>query len=929
MPYSFGFGGSLLFNYNNSSETSIYNDFDSWYSVDDIMWASTFSAPGNAITWDTKTNGFDFNQRLENDWGGTVTVHCQTSGNKNSAGHIELNPVNGDLILQQPVFNDNASPYQVWGGNSKMLTVSADLVGGVAGKGAVTLTIEQYSKVKFTAAQTWGDSTHGVSVNQGELWMDAGGELASTSVPITIGLSDGNTAKLWLSLATGGQSLTNSITVNNQASPAEKTLGGLNTSGTSTFQGAVTLNWQVNLSAGTGGTVVFAGPISGASQNVVVNGYQLPLAGTIILSATNTYSGNTYIAGGTLQINATGSVSNSPNLYLGEVSGTNSATLALGSATGGQTLTNAVTVRSGSTGPKTISSLATSGTSTLVGTVALQDNLTVNSASGGILAFSGVVSGTGFGLTNTGPGTTLLSGNNTYTGGTTINAGIVRVNGQTGSNSGTGTGSVSVNAGGTLSGNGRIAGAVTVANSSTAVLYPNSSAALTISNNLTFSGSSSGVKFDLSSSASGANDKVVVTNNTLACGGAQITINSAGTLDANDYVLFDVVGASGNISGSFNSLPAWSGTTPKYASGYRVVTVGKQVLLRYSNPIPITVTAATNIKVYDGTTNATAVPTKTAGTFESGDSLSLPWTEAYSDKHVGIGTKTLTPILGTIQDASSMDVTARYAITLAPFTAGTITQTNLTVTAVANTKTYDGTTNAAASPTITAGSIQPGDTALTWTETYDTKDVGTGKTMTPAGLVNDSNGGANYNYTYATVISGVITQASLTVTGLAASDKAYDGNTNATILGTGSLVGVIPPDVVILNGTPVGYFADPNVGTGKPVTVTGLSLGGANAPDYSLTPPILTASITNSLTYSQTSVILSIADIGGGSYTLYFQGTEGAKYYVVKSADATAGMNTWTVVGVTNTAGTGGLWNETVSESAPVFYRGAAVNPQP
>ena len=151
------------------------------------------------------------------------------------------------------------------------------------------------------------------------------------------------------------------------------------------------------------------------------------------------------------------------------------------------------------------------------------------------------------------------------------------------------------------------------------------------------------------------------------------------------------------------------------------------------------------------------------------------------------------------------------------------------MTAVANTKTYDGNTSATATPTVTAGAIQSGDTAPAWTETYDTKNVGTGKTMTPAGVVNDGNSGANYNYTYTTVTSGVITQLNLTVTGLSAQDKAYDGNTAATITGTGTLVGVISPDVVNLDGPPVGHFADANVGTGKTVTVTGLSLSGGDA----------------------------------------------------------------------------------------------------
>ena len=42
-----------------------------------------------------------------------------------------------------------------------------------------------------------------------------------------------------------------------------------------------------------------------------------------------------------------------------------------------------------------------------------------------------------------------------------------------------------------------------------------------------------------------------------------------------------------------------------------------------------------------------------------------------------------------------------------------------------------------ATPTVTAGSIQTGDSPPTWIESYDTKDVGTGKTLTPAGTVSD------------------------------------------------------------------------------------------------------------------------------------------------------------------------------------------------
>src|SRR5208283_1531805 len=105
--------------------------------------------------------------------------------------------------------------------------------------------------------------------------------------------------------------------------------------------------------------------------------------------------------------------------------------------------------------------------------------------------------------------------------------------------------------------------------------------------------------------------------------------------------------------------------------------------------------------------------------------------------------------------------------------AADITAATLTITATANTKTYDGTISALAIPT--ASGLQGSDSVSGLAETYDTKNVGTGKTLSvSAYMVNDGNTGGNYTVSTAVSTAGVINQATLTITA-AANTKTYDG----------------------------------------------------------------------------------------------------------------------------------------------------------
>jgi len=114
--------------------------------------------------------------------------------------------------------------------------------------------------------------------------------------------------------------------------------------------------------------------------------------------------------------------------------------------------------------------------------------------------------------------------------------------------------------------------------------------------------------------------------------------------------------------------------------------------------------------------------------------------------------------------------------------------------------------------------------------------------------------------------SGTITPASLTLTGLSASNRTYNGTVIEPVVGTATLLPAVPADsnpangapyagdVVTIVGTATGSFASKNVGSAKVITITGLALSGLDANDYSLNLPSLSDDVTPAaLTISATS----------------------------------------------------------------------------
>ncbi|MEN9336980.1 MAG: hypothetical protein RLZZ500_1967, partial [Bacteroidota bacterium] len=116
--------------------------------------------------------------------------------------------------------------------------------------------------------------------------------------------------------------------------------------------------------------------------------------------------------------------------------------------------------------------------------------------------------------------------------------------------------------------------------------------------------------------------------------------------------------------------------------------------------------------------------------------------------------------------------------------------------------------------------------------------------------------------------SSTVTAKELTINGIAIANKVFDGNTDATITGTPSLVGVLAGDLanVVLGGTPVANFTTSAAGTAIPVTVSGYSISGSAAGNYSLTQPTgLVADIT-----SEPTPVITSALTANGTYGTAF-----------------------------------------------------------
>lgn len=141
---------------------------------------------------------------------------------------------------------------------------------------------------------------------------------------------------------------------------------------------------QLKVFGANGFTLSFASVTNiGGAGSVAINQNS-----TVIYNGAHSYSGDTFVNAGKLQFNSGGSA-NSSSIRIGDTSGNSNAQLDLIAATGGQTLSNTIESRAGTSGVRTLNSKNSNGVNTLSGSIILNAALTLTQAAGGTLNLSG------------------------------------------------------------------------------------------------------------------------------------------------------------------------------------------------------------------------------------------------------------------------------------------------------------------------------------------------------------------------------------------------------------------------------------------------------------------------------------------------------------------------------------------------------------
>jgi fibronectin-binding autotransporter adhesin len=465
-----GSGDTATFNNAGNGNTTL--NLGAGVTINTILF-NTASAAAYTIG-----SGAVGSQTLTLNDGGAITVNSTVTNNETFNANIVLGLTRGTGTY---TFTNNSTT------SGQLLTIAGNISsgsGGSAGTGkTLALAGAGNGLISGSISGNGGASTAVVSLTKSGAgtWTLSGANSYSGTTAVSAGtlILNGSNSSAGATTVASGSTLQLGAGANGGLASGLLSIGGTVrstdanprtisnnvslTSNTATFgssgTGALTINGTVDLGVGAGlartvttvSNTTFANAVFGnANSGLTKEG-----SGTLTFSGSvaNTYNGTTTVNVGELDLNKTAGVNAiAGNLTIGDGTGTDTVKLL---ASNQIVDTSDVTINSSgvlnlNNNNETIDGLssASSTSSVTLGT----GTLTVGANDQATATFAGVISGTGGNLVKSGTGTQTLSGNNTYTGTTTISGGTLEIANTGSASSGriSGTSNVTVNSGGTL-----------------------------------------------------------------------------------------------------------------------------------------------------------------------------------------------------------------------------------------------------------------------------------------------------------------------------------------------------------------------------------------------------------------------------------------------------------------------------------------------
>ena len=295
------------------------------------------------------------------------------------------------------------------------------------------------------------------------------------------------------------------------------------------------------------------------------------------------------------------------------------------------------------------------------------------------------------------------------------------------------------------------------------------------------------------------------------------------------------VTANGNYSGASSAAPATVTIVDRYTPAVSV-TSDKGVSAPYGDTVTFTVTVSDSNGVPRG-----KVQFYVDGAVFGGEAtLAADGTASLSiaAAPLTVGNRAISALFTPAADETDYKTNTSSAYSL------TITQKSVSVNGLlAAAKTYDGTTDVTLSGGTLVGILSGDDVTAVYpaSGTASEKNAGT-RSVTFSPIVLNGSDKDNYILTAQPAVSVVISPKPVTAS-VSVSDKVYDGNTTATASCSFAAGDIVAGDVVTASAA--GTFDNKDAGTGKTVTLSGITKNGAGKGNYDITVPAgTTASIT-------------------------------------------------------------------------------------